>query len=42
MAKVGSAPNLIHRSKCEREDCPRYEGSEQQVEELDKVEGNDA
>ena len=34
MAEVGSAPVLAHRGKREGEDCPRFEGSRQRVEEL--------
>ena len=43
MIKVGSASNLVHRSKCEKNCCPRYEGSGKQVEKLGEVvEGSDA
>ena len=43
MIKVGLAPNPDKCSKCEKKDCPRYEGSEQQVEKLGEVvEGSDA
>ena len=42
MIKVGLAPNPGKCSKCEKKDCPRYEDSEQQVEELDKMESGDA
>jgi len=42
MAKVSSALNLVHRSKREGNPPPPYEGSGQQVEELDKVEVSDA
>jgi len=43
MAKVvGSVPNLVQRSEREGNPPPPYEGSGQQVEELDKVEVNDA
>ena len=41
MAKVGSAPNLVHRSKREGNPPSRYEGSGQQVEELGSVEDSD-
>ena len=37
MIKVGSAPNLVHRSKCEKNWGPRYEGSGKQVEKLGEV-----
>ena len=42
MAKVSSAPNLAHRSKRDGEDCSRFGGSGQPVEELGKVEGRGA
>jgi len=35
--KVGSVPNLVHRNKCEKNCCPRYEGSGKQVEKLGEV-----
>ena len=42
MAKVGSAPNLVQRSKREGNPPLRYESSGQQVEKLDKTEVSDA